>query len=190
MPLPVLANPDAFNMVGKELSSYKEAIKRVRDKQITIQNNVNKVIMDFGLNESTKSLYKEYVKSNKKLDSVIKRAYAVLNAPKTMSYIATGLFMAGRGAYYASGMKKLGASNAEAAKYFAQTAIIGGGNSPQSFVFNLVAPFVAGYLGGKIGMKMIKSPTDLANKLNDLLEETRNYAQVFIGTAKAQHSME
>lgn len=193
MPLPVLANPAAFNMVGKELSSYREVVKRVRDKQITIQNAVNAVVMNNGLNEMTKPLYKEYKASDKKLDKMLSNSLSVLNDPKRASIIGTALVMAARGAYHAAGWKKLGASNGYVAGIFVRTALVGGENpndSPTKFIIDMLTPFVAGYIGGKIGMRMIKSPTDLAKILNNKLEETRNLAKVFISAAKSHSAIE
>lgn len=188
----LLPNPDFFlPSVKKEMASYKEVIKRVRDKQITIQNNVNKVIMNVGLNENTKPLYKEYLNANKQIEKQISRAFAVLNAPKAAFVIAGLLYAAGRGAYYASGYKKLGASKGTVAGQFVRGAVLGdlgqpdidGQSQQKLFSLSLITPFIAGWIGGKIGLKMIKSPSDLARVLNQKLEETRNCAMVFIATA-------
>ena len=187
MPLPIIANPDSFNMVGKELASYKEVVKRVRDKQMTIQANVDRVISSIGLSESTKELYKEYLRSDKKLSKAIVRAYKVLDAPKTASRITTALFMAARGVMGAKKAKSLGANNYQAAGIGVRSAVLGFDNQlPGKFIFNMVSPFVAGYIGGKIGVAMIKSPSDMSTFLNRLLEETRTFAQAFISTAKSQ----
>ncbi len=179
----LLPNPDFFlPSVKNELSSYKEVIKRVRDKQITIQNSVNKVVMNVGLTENTKPLYNEYLKANKQIEKQISRAFAVLNAPKAAFVIAGLLYAAGRGAYYASKANRL----ENVARTFVKGAALGElGAGGESFLnISLVTPFIAGWIGGKIGLKMIKSPSDLARVLNQKLEETRNYAMVFIATAR------
>lgn len=183
----LLPNPDFFlPSVKNELASYKEVIKRVRDKQITIQNSVNKVVMNVGLSENTRPLYQEYLKANKQIEKQISRAFAVLNAPKAAFVIAGLLYAAGRGAYYASKAKRLGASKEFVAGTFVRGAALGElGMGGESFLnLSLVTPFIAGWIGGKIGLKMIKSPSDLARVLNQKLEETRNCAMVFIATAR------
>ena len=183
----LLPNPDFFlPSVKNELASYKEVIKRVRDKQITIQNSVNKVVMNVGLTGNTKPLYNEYLKANKQIEKQISRAFAVLNAPKAAFVIAGLIYAAGRGAYYASKAKRLGASKEYVAGTFVRGAALGElGMGGESFLnLSLVTPFIAGWIGGKIGLKMIKSPSDLARVLNQKLEETRNYAMVFIASAR------